>query len=93
MDMSRFTESQIAKAKACKDQNELMELAKSEGVELTDEDLDAITGGERGLWEGDGKKYYHKTCGTEVYWASPARQYRCPKCNKEGLDLNSLDYR
>ena len=42
MDMSRFTESQIAKAKACKDQNELMELAKSEGIELADEDLDAM---------------------------------------------------
>lgn len=90
MDMSRFTESQIAKAKACKDQNELMELAKSEGIELADEDLDAIAGGS---WEPNDKKYYHKTCGTEVYWASPARQYRCPKCNKEGLDLNSLDYR
>ncbi len=90
MDMSRFTESQIAKAKACKDQNELMELAKSEGIELADEDLDAIAGGS---WEPNDKKLYHKTCGTEVYWASPARQYRCPKCNKEGLDLNSLDYR
>lgn len=90
MDMSRFTEFQIAKASECKDQAELLELAQIEGVELTDEDLDAIAGGD---WEPDHRKYYHKRCGTEVYWASPARQYRCPKCNRDGLDLKDIELR
>ena len=34
-----------AKAAACKTADELVELAKSEGIELTDEQLDAISGG------------------------------------------------
>ena len=33
------------KATECKSAEELMELAKSEGIELTDEQLDAISGG------------------------------------------------
>lgn len=40
-----LTEEQIAKAKACKSQEELIALAKQEGVELTDEQLGAISGG------------------------------------------------
>ncbi|MBQ4255635.1 MAG: hypothetical protein II721_06595 [Bacilli bacterium] len=40
-----LTEEQIAKAKACKNHDELLELAKKEGVELTDEQLSAISGG------------------------------------------------
>ena len=34
------------KATACKSAEELMELAKSEGIELTDDQLDAISGGD-----------------------------------------------
>ena len=33
------------KATECKSAEELMELAKTEGIELTDEQLDAISGG------------------------------------------------
>ena len=33
------------KATECKNAEELMELAKSEGIELTDDQLDAISGG------------------------------------------------
>ena len=40
-----LSEEQIAKAKACKNVNELLTLAKEEGVELTDEQLDTINGG------------------------------------------------
>ena len=36
-----------AKVANCKTAEELMELAKSEGIELTDEQLDAISGGFR----------------------------------------------
>ena len=40
-----LTEEQIAKVKACKNHEELLALAKSEGIELTDEQLAAISGG------------------------------------------------
>ena len=40
-----LTEDQIAKVKACDDINDLLQLAKDEGVELNDEQLNAISGG------------------------------------------------
>ena len=40
-----LNEKQIAKVKACKSQDELLALAKEEGVELTDEQLSAVSGG------------------------------------------------
>ena len=40
-----LTKEQIAKVKACKNSDELLALAKAEGVELTDEQLTAINGG------------------------------------------------
>ena len=40
-----MTEEQIAKVKECKSQEELLKLAKEEGVELTDEQLKIVSGG------------------------------------------------
>ena len=40
-----LTKEQIAKIKACKNQEELLTLAKQEGVELSDEQLAAVSGG------------------------------------------------
>ena len=40
-----LTEEQFAKYKACKTQEERLALAKEEGVELTDEQLEAVSGG------------------------------------------------
>ena len=40
-----LTEEQIAKIKACKSQEEMLALAKQEGIELTDEQLEAVSGG------------------------------------------------
>ena len=40
-----LTEEQIGKVKACKNHDELLELAKKEGIELTDEQLAVISGG------------------------------------------------
>ena len=42
---SELTPEQMEKARSCKNSDDLVELAKSEGVELTDEQLDAIAGG------------------------------------------------
>ena len=40
-----LTKEQIAKVMACEDTRDLLQLAKDEGVELTDEQLKAISGG------------------------------------------------
>ena len=40
-----LTEEQIEKVKACKNQEELLKVAKEEGIELTDEQLAAVSGG------------------------------------------------
>ena len=40
-----LSEEQIAKVKACKNHEELLALAKAEGIELSDEQLTAVSGG------------------------------------------------
>ena len=40
-----LTSEQIEKVKSCKNPEELLSLAKEEGVELTDEQLEAVSGG------------------------------------------------
>ena len=40
-----LTDEQIKKAKACKDPSVLLELAKEEGVELSEEQLEVVSGG------------------------------------------------
>ena len=40
-----LTEEQIAKIKACKNQEEIYQLIKEEGVELSSEQLSAVHGG------------------------------------------------
>ena len=40
-----LTEEQIAKVKACNTTEEMLKLAKEEGIELTEEQLEAVAGG------------------------------------------------
>ena len=40
-----LTEEQIAKVKACNNTDEVLKLAKEEGIELTDEQLEVVSGG------------------------------------------------
>ena len=40
-----LTEEQIAKVKACKTTEEMFALAKEEGIELTEEQLETVSGG------------------------------------------------
>lgn len=51
-----LSEQQIAKAKACHNSAELLELAEAEGVELTEEQLLAISGGACTSTEDDNQK-------------------------------------
>ena len=40
-----LTDEQIKKVESCKDSSEILALAKAEGMELTDEQLEAVSGG------------------------------------------------
>ena len=40
-----LNDEQIAKLKSCKNNEEILQLAKAQGVELTDEQLEAVSGG------------------------------------------------
>ena len=51
-----LSHDQIAKVKACNSQEELLALAKAEGVELTAEQLEAINGGACSCEDKDDKK-------------------------------------
>ena len=51
-----LTEEQIAKVKAFDNINDLFQLAKDEGVELNDEQLDAVSGGACTTEDKDNKK-------------------------------------
>ena len=51
MNYEDLTPEQMEKARACKTADELIALAKQEGMELSDDDLDAISGG--AWYEGD----------------------------------------
>ena len=45
MDIKDLSPEQIEKVKACKTADELVELARAEGVELSDEQLEGLAGG------------------------------------------------
>ena len=49
MEFKDLTEEQRVKARACKTPDELVQLATEEGVELSDDQLEAVSGG----WAGD----------------------------------------
>ena len=49
MDFENLTEEQKEKAQACKTPDEMLALAREEGYELSDEQLEAVSGG----WDCD----------------------------------------
>ena len=53
------------KAKACTSPEELIELAKSEGYKLSDQDLEAVSGGS--AWTSTGCKNYRDPCKSHNY--------------------------
>jgi len=86
-----LSEEQIAKVKACKNQEELLDLAKREGIELTDEQLEAISGG--AICGSDLKCKNSKCDGVgigndilKVAVYSNTVIYRCSKCGYEWTD-------
>ena len=82
-----LTDEQIAKVKSCKTNAEALALAKEEGIELTDEQLEAVSGG----CYTDSKPAVCPKCGAvndyTVYVAANglgAGQRMCNKCGYIG---------
>ena len=65
-----LTKEQIAKVKKCKNHDELLKLAKEQGVELTNEQLSAISGG--------------GACSVVSDIGDKLNPNDCPKCGKNG---------
>ena len=81
-----LTEEQIAKVKSCKNHDELLALAKAEGIQLTDEQLETISGGSIYMSTPD---FTCPKCGSTDVSAydltGPARVWfcTCKKCKYE----------
>ena len=71
-----LSEEQIAKIKECKNNEEIFALAKQEGIELTDEQLEAVSGGNC-IMDFDCPK-----CGGNIDYNSSDQywNYTCPHC-------------
>ena len=66
-----LTIEQIAKVKQCKNHEELLALAKAEGIELTDEQLSAISGG--------------GACSVISDIGDYINPYDCPRCGSNNI--------
>ena len=73
-----LSKEQIAKAKACKNSEELLELAKAEGIELTDEQLSAIRGGGA-----------CSVASNVIDWVNP---FDCPECGCNDIVKDGREY-
>ena len=62
MNYDELTDEQKAAARACKTPEELLALAKQEGYEISDEDLEAVAGGGWMTEELDGVSTTYKEC-------------------------------
>lgn len=78
-----LSKEQIAKIQACKNEEELLKLAKEEGIELTDEQLEAVSGGmctsSADVPCPDCKSNEHVKKVQLV--GSSGKSYKCTKCN------------
>ena len=81
-----LSEEQVAKIKTCKSQDELLKLAKEEGVELTEDQLSAVSGG------GCFSTNKCPKCGSDDYKKIEIEErvdkrvfYKCNKCGEMWL--------
>ena len=94
-----LSEEQIAKVKACKNQEELLKMAQEEGIELTDEQLEAVSGGCGTLTApeafckkcGGEAKCYHKMR-NPIGWSpgTNAYEYECRNCGAKWTIYTNL---
>ena len=83
-----LTPEQIEKVRSCKDQQELLKLAREEGIELNDEQLEAVNGGMCTTTKGPSCPHCgsSKTISNSRYgsksWPSGEYQWYCEDCKK-----------
>ena len=80
MQFDELTPEQIEKAKVCKTADELLELANAEGVELTDEQIEQVSGGR--MWNHPGSC---PACGKENIYHYGS-EYYCRDCGHKWTD-------
>jgi hypothetical protein len=79
INLKGLTKEQIEKAKSCTNQEELLRLAKEEGVELNEEQLEAVSGG------ACTSSTKCPACGCRSFnWdeGQHVRRYYCCKCHE-----------
>ena len=88
MGIEDLAPEQLGKARACKSADELASFAKSEGVELTDEQLKKISGGD---WDGEETVSYTQkciSCGNVNQWyEGQTEPLYCQFCGQQLLKL------
>ena len=91
MDFKDLTPEQRAKVGACKTPQDILALAKQEGYELSDAELEVVSGGE---WGGEPTIKVHCVyCESIVEVAADqmGNTVNCPSCGKEIL-ISSQPY-
>ena len=85
-----LSEEQIAKVKACKNTEEMLAVAKEEGIELTDDQLEAVSGGActQSISGNRGKSTWCPQCKTQRWclWLKKKGlndYFRCTACGHE----------
>ena len=83
MEYKDLTPEQQEKVDACKTPEDILALAKSEGYELSEDEMDQISGGLFLGWD-DGFMLLHATCPIckkEYVWRKrEAKPQKCPYC-------------
>jgi len=86
-----LTNEQIAKVKACENHEELLALAKQEGLELTSEQLEAVNGG---ACSNTDDCPPCPSCGStnvkNKYSGNRVSVFKCKDCGRE-FDIKSTD--
>ena len=88
-----LSEEQVAKIRNCKTHEEMLKLAKEEGIELTDEQLEVVSGG--GVCSS-----FTRTCPECGEWLDLydyGNRYRCGECdcwwNDDGIYCHGKKYK
>ena len=77
-----LTEEQIAKVQACNNQEDLLKLSKEEGVELTNEQLEAINGGACSNTDNCPPCKYCGSDNVKLYKSDGPFSYKCKDCGR-----------
>ena len=79
-----LTEEEIAKVRACNNTDEILALAKQEGVELTDEQLETVNGGACSNSDNCPPCPYCRSTNVKLRQSGKTiKKYKCNECGKE----------